>query len=240
MTTWVNDGRTKLEKLLAERHIDVSRGELDKAMESVLEPYRLKTIDDLLAEIGFGSISPLAALTRMNPDWSKARRPPKEQPAKLSRRTGTSPVSVEGVEDMQSRIANCCAPIPGDEIVGYITRGRGISIHKSQCRSIVRMREDEEDAARIVQAKWNDTPDLRQNVMIRVEAGDRTGLLAEISQAFAMRNVPIISCITESDQERRIAAFVFKVDVANLGQLEQVLGDLRQIDRVYKALRTMR
>lgn len=241
MATWVADGRSKLEKLLAERHIPVTRTELDKALETILEPYRLKTTDDLLAEIGFGTISALAALTRMNPEWSKTSRPPRQTTAakKKAPRVGGA-ISVEGFDDMQMRLANCCRPIPGDSVVGFVTRGRGISVHKSACPTIARAREDAEDAARVLPAQWNDTANVRQMVFIRVEASDRTGLLAEISGQFSNRNVSIIGCKTETDEVSKIAVFLFKADVSNLFQLDAVLADLRQIRGVYKAQRTTR
>jgi len=243
MATWVADGRSKLEKLLSDRHIHVGRGELDKALATILDAYRMKTIDDLLAEIGFGTISPLAALTRMNPEWSKTSRPPRDDKAALAKkrspRTGGA-ISVEGVDDMQMRLANCCRAIPGDAIVAFVTRGRGISIHKSECATIVRAREDEADAARVLPARWNDTADLRQKVFIRIESADRTGLLAELSGQFTNRNVSILGCKTETDEVSRTAVFLFKADVANLIQLDAVLADLRQIKGVFKAQRSTR
>lgn len=244
MATWVADGRAKLEKLLAERRIHVPRAELDKALETILDAYRMKGIDDLLAEIGFGTISPLAALTRMNPDWSKTSRPPRadKTPAptkKRAPRTGGA-ISVEGVDDMQMRLANCCRPIPGDAISGFVTRGRGISIHKSECPSIQRARHETQDAARVLPARWNDTADLRQKVFIRIEAADRNGLLAEISAQFTNRNVSIVGCKTETDEASRTAVFLYKADVSSLLQLDAVLADLRQIRGVHKAQRSTR
>src|SRR5690606_20684719 len=111
---------------------------LDRDLAGLLEPFKMQTIDDLLAEIGFGSISPQAAITRMNPEWSKARR----QPRKKSRngRKQEEVITVDGAEDLSLgqalRIANCCNPIPGDEIIGFITRGRGITIHSVHCPGI--------------------------------------------------------------------------------------------------------
>lgn len=242
MEKWVSDGRSALMKLLKERNIDVTKSELDKNLEHLLGPFKMQTIEDVLAEIGFGSISPQAALTRMNPEWSKARRQPRKRA-----RTGRSReqiISVDGMGDdalgMTIRLANCCNPIPGDEIFGFVTRGRGITVHHAQCPSIVRIRMNEEERARLLPARWNVEGPISHTVGLRVEATDRAGLLNDLTQELARQSIFILACHTKSDKKRGTAVIRFEADVSDILQLDNVLKALRHVPGVLRAERTSR
>ncbi len=238
METWVADGRAALMKLLKERNIEVSKAELDQHLDELLKPYRLRTIDDLLAEIGFGTISAQAALTRMNPDWSKARRPPRK--TKKGTTGSKALIHVEGVEGIQVRIANCCKPIQGDPIVGFVTRGRGISIHHADCPSITRLTSHIEESERILPAHWNNDEPASHLVWMRIEAVDRTGLLAEISSILSARNISIQCCNTRSDKRKGTAVMRYEVEVTDIREVVGVLAALRETKGVITAERVSR
>ncbi|MCB2154507.1 bifunctional (p)ppGpp synthetase/guanosine-3',5'-bis(diphosphate) 3'-pyrophosphohydrolase [bacterium] len=237
MVRWVTDGRESLNRLLKERNIDVTKSELDKHLETLLEPFRLQTIDDLLAEIGFGSISPQAALTRMNPEWSKPRqsRSPRKRP---KRKQGA--ITVDGIDDMPIKIANCCNPIPGDPIVGFITRGRGVTVHHRNCSNVSRFRNQEGESQRILPAVWNTEGPISHTVFLRVETFDRAGLLMDLTREISKHNIFIVACHTRSQKGKGTATLRFEVDVSDITQLEEVLASIRQVRNVIKAERTNR
>ena len=227
MVRWVNDGREALNRLLKERNIDVSKAELDKHLHTLLEPFRLQTLDDLLAEIGFGSISPQAALTRMNPEWSKPRqaRGPRKRP---KRKEGAI------------LIANCCNPIPGDPIVGFVTRGRGVTVHHRNCSNVGRFEDQEGEAQRILPARWNTEGPISHTVFLRIETFDRGGLLMDLTREIAKHNIFIVACHTRSHKTKGSATLRFEVDVTDITQLEDLLVSLRLVRNVVSAERTNR
>ncbi|MDK2970592.1 MAG: diphosphokinase / guanosine-3,5-bis(diphosphate) 3-diphosphatase [Candidatus Sumerlaeota bacterium] len=237
METWVADGWSALWRVLKERNIEVTKSELETYLEKLKEPFRLQAVEDVLAEIGFGSISPQAALTRMNPEWSRARRLAKK---KSKARRQEELVSIEGMEDLQVRIANCCKPIPGDPIVGFVTRGRGITVHSRRCPSVARMQADPEDAPRLLPARWNVSEPIVSNVFLRIEAYDRNDLLMEITQEFSRQNIFILQCQTRSDKRKNIAVIRMEADVSDLRQVDNVLEGIRNVSGVVRAGRTNR
>lgn len=240
---WVETGRRSLNTVLRERGATVSQQELDKALTALLPAYKMQTVDDLLVEIGFGSISPQAALARANPDWlidrrKEARRKKAAAKGPSRRRGPESIVHIEGAEGAPVKVASCCAPIPGDAIVGYVTRGRGITVHKVVCRNIERARREPEEAARLLPAHWNGGDEgATYNVTLRVEAEDREGLLTSITGIISSAGLFIDGSHTKSDHSRGVAILNFDVRVRDVSQLESVLTTLRNDPSVIVAER---
>lgn len=239
MERWVADGRDSLNRVLKERNFDVPKSELDSALENLLEPFQMQRIEDVLAEIGFGTISAQAAISRMNPDWSRPRRKTPER-SRRRRKPDDEPIIVGGLEGVPIRIANCCSPIPGDPIVAFVTRGRGVTVHRDDCPSIARMRKSESASQRLQPANWNGASQISRAVMLRVEASDRSGLLSDISAMVAECGANIIACLTRTDRDRGLAVLKFELDVSSVSQLEQVMAEMRQISGVYRVERTAR
>jgi GTP pyrophosphokinase len=240
MERWVHDGRSTLNRLFKERNIDVPKAELDDHLARLLSPYRMRTVDDLLAEIGFGTISPQAAIARMNPEWSKKRRANVKRARKPPARKEDR-VIIEGIdEDMRGliRIANCCAPMEGDPIAAFITRGRGITVHHDECPNLRRLRANEEEGSRILPAHWFlDETNESTTVYIRIEAQDRLGLLTEITQAFSGFHFFIIASETRSQEGKGIAVLRFEAKCPDLRELQSVINAVKQVRSVTKVER---
>ncbi len=232
MALWVNNGRESLQRLLKERNIDVTRVELDARLEELKHPFRLETIDDVLAEIGFGSISAQAALRRMNPEWTK-RQPRKRAPQQ--KKHSEPPIIIEGVEGLQLRIANCCRPIPGDTIVAFVTRGRGVTVHHEKCNSITRLELSEENAGRILEARWNISGSHVRNIIVRVEAEDRAGLLLELTSALNSLNIFITAINSRKAPNPNWIIIDFDLQVFEHEQFTQVIQTFYKIKGVHKA-----
>lgn len=235
MGIWVNTGRENLNRLLRERNIDVPKAELEARLEEIKGVFRLETIDDVLAEIGFGSISSQAALRRMNPEWTKKH--PKKRATPQKKATDQVPILIEGESGLQIRVANCCRPIPGDEIVGFVTRGRGITVHHKKCASVSRLETSEENTGRILTAKWNITEGHVRNVLVRVEVEDRTGLLLELSSALSNLNIFITGINSRRGEDFGTIIIDFDLQIFDQNQLQKIIQTFYKIKGVAKAER---
>lgn len=238
----VDNGRKELNRVLEDRGLNVSNAELDDHLKNLLSAYKMNTVEDLLVEIGFGSISAAASIARMNPEWAKrARKPPKKKkpaPAKAS----AQPIRIGDIVAANVRVANCCKPIPGDPIVGFITRGRGVTVHSENCPNVVRAKERPDDFGRILEAEWNPDSHHETNhaVCLRVDAEDRNGLLNEVTGIISDHAIFIDKCNTSSDRRRGTATLTFELMVRDVDQVNRALRAIRSIPGLISAERKRR
>ena len=166
---------------------------------------------------------------------------PEPEPATItlarprSRPSGRSPVDIEGVGDLPTTLARCCGPVPPEPIAGYLTVGRGVTIHRAGCSGLARMRTQQPQ--RVLRVEWNLGGDNRLPVRIRVEAFDRRGLLRDVSDVMAMEHLSIDGVNSSTDPKDRIATIVMRTAVRDSEQLRQVLQRLSAVANVLKAER---
>jgi len=189
------------------------------------------TVDDLLAGLGYGKTSVQTVIARFLPAETQAEtKPEPARPTKaLARSRGESGITLKGVNDVLARFAKCCTPVPGDPIVGFITRGRGITVHTRDCPNLAAGAVETE---RTVEVEWDIAEKLPLPVKIAVFIGrDRPGLLAEISTAISSRQVNIVKAeVTVTEDRKGINHFT--VEVADLDQLQGVMGAISAIKDV--------
>jgi len=211
-------------------------GELERAANAL--GYRIA--DDVLAAIGYGKVAPADVLRQLVPAERLAEPQPAE-PAPTSRiteifrkmaRRPTGGVRISGIEDVLVRYGRCCNPVPGDAIVGFITRGRGVTVHTVSCDKVLGI-----DPDRRVDVAWDVKGDFKRAVSIRVITTDRPGILAQISQTFSEAGVNIsqASCRTQSPGERAVNDF--EVTIGDLKQLNQVMRSIERIEGVQSVKR---
>lgn len=186
--------------------------------------------DDLLAAVGFGHLGVSAVMHRLVPP--EQRLPSLAVPGRTIRE---GRVAIEGAEDLMVSRANCCLPIPGDAVVGYITRGRGIVLHREECPNAVNYRATQPE--RLVPVDWKGETGGRYQTEIVIETLDRMGLLTDISAIFSAANVNIRNAIIKSLPDKQ-ASFELQVEVGNLGHLNQVLTNIGKLSDVLKIHRT--
>ncbi len=181
--------------------------------------------DDLLAAIGYGKSSVHQLLNRLAPN-ALLEAPDKPRPSAVARTRTEQGVRIRGVDDLLVRFARCCNPLPGDPIVGFITRGRGLTVHGRDCLTIAKSVLDRE---RIINVEWDVAEPAKRPVRIAVYIGrDRPGLLSEITGAISSRNGNITKAeVTVTDDRRGINHFV--VEVADLSQLQAIIGAIREV-----------
>lgn len=211
--------------------------------EYALPRYNLKQIDDLYAGIGNGDIR----LNQLcNYLQGKLLRPTAEevdeyilrQVESKQQATKTTPkgqIVIEGVGNLMHHIARCCQPIPGDHIVGYITQGRGISIHRADCEQVLNLQKTCPE--RVVDAIWGERYNTKFNLVVRIIANDRTGLLRDITTVLANEKVSVLRVASKSNTKNMTAAIDIEMELSNVDILGKILSSLLRIEDVVEAKR---
>jgi guanosine-3',5'-bis(diphosphate) 3'-pyrophosphohydrolase len=212
--------RTSVEKLGADRVAEMA------------DLYKYPSVEDFYAAIGYGAVSAQQVVARMDvTDDANQVVLPQIAPPMPARTDG---VRVKGVGDLMIRFARCCHPIPGDPIIGYITRGRGVTIHLPTCPTVV----NERDIGRLIEVEWEGSMQQTYPIAIRVEAYDRPGLLSEITNVVAENKVNIIAANVRTNPDHT-ATFQATLQVSSVAQLAKVLSRIEQVKDVHSVLRDM-
>ncbi len=225
----VSQGRTQMERELHRL------GVTSVNQEKLAQRLHFNKLEDLLAAIGRGDVTPHQIVVGIQ-DELPAKMEPASKPLLTKPSTvsdSASGVLVEGVGNLMTKMAKCCKPAPPDEIVGYVTRDRGVTIHRKDCSAILRKPENRQD--RVLSAQWGGKQDAKFSVDIEVVAYDRQGLLRDISDLFSREKVNVTRVNSFSRQNQ--ANMEFSIEVANLQQLSQLLALLNQIPNVASARR---
>jgi GTP pyrophosphokinase len=225
-------GREMLEKEL--RRVALMHADL----APVQAKFRLETLDDLYLALALGDLGP-SQVSRALHEHAQAQKAPAEPPALVSRKPAAAPsrtpFTVEGVGNLLSQIARCCQPVPGDPIVGYLTRGRGVSIHRENCPSLQRLRLTHPD--RCLPVEWGRGQAASYEVDVQLRAFDRKYLLKDLTNTIAQMGVNILGVQTRVDEAQGVADLRLAVRVADYGQLSDLLGRLSAVPGVQDARR---
>ena len=209
------------------------------AVDIVLKRFSAQTLDDLYAMVGFGGLSCPQVINRLVDEYKKSSkaeeaaaaaaqelaRIEEQPPQKRQAQSSSNGVIVKGESGMLVRFARCCSPLPGDSIVGYITRGRGVSVHRKDC---VSLKDPEMEKDRLIEVEWeNQGADASYEADLRIISYNRTGLLAEISVMLATQEVPVS---TISGHANKDSTYIFNVSIIikNTQQLNKIIRDLQK------------
>jgi GTP diphosphokinase / guanosine-3',5'-bis(diphosphate) 3'-diphosphatase len=195
-------------------------------MKRLLTELGFPSSDDLLASVGYGKTSVQQVLGKLAPATVHEPEPPESKGPKPLPRKSEGAVRIRGVDDLLVRFAKCCSPVPGDSIVGFITRGRGLTVHARECLGVVKNVMDRE---RLVAVEWADGESKKRPVKIAVYIGnDRPGLLAEITGAISSRQGNITKAeVTVTEDRKGLNHFVVEVD--DLSQLQEIMQAIRDV-----------
>jgi GTP pyrophosphokinase len=225
-------GRAALDRELRR----LTRASLDRVsadqLSEIVEHYHYPSLEDFYAAIGYGAVSAQQVVTRLGvaDDTSETMLPTIAPPQPV--RTGG--IRVKGVGDLLVRFSKCCAPIPGDPIVGFITRGRGVTVHLSTCTTVIK----EKDVARLIEVEWEGRVEQTYPIAIRIEAYDRTGLLSDITNVVAENKINIMAANVTTHADRR-ATVLATLQVTSVPQLAKVMSRLEQLKDVYSVQRDL-
>lgn len=229
-------GREMLETELARTNLKI------KDAQSAVERFNMVAMDDLLAGIGGGDVrlnqvvNHVQSKLRTNElsDEEVLEDLVKKSQSKPSRK-GKGQVEVNGVGNLMSHIAKCCQPVPGDEIFGFITKGRGISVHRADCDQVKELIRTHPE--RSVDVVWGEHYCGGYKIRIRVIANDRSGLLRDLTSVLAAEKSNVLSMSSNSDVKTQTAAIELELELYNLDGLSRVITKLSQIDGVSEARR---
>ncbi len=219
----ISQGRDILEKELRRIGVEVKLDEILKHF-----PQYQKT-DDFLAAVGYGAVSPQQISSRL---VETTERQVLTTPPKSSASAIPPSLRVLGVGDLYTRLASCCKPVYGDAIVGYVTRGRGITVHRADCYNAMHVDETE----RLIQVSWGDEQRQYYPVQARLEAWDRVGLLRDITTCVADEKVNMLSVLTNVHDDRTVTVLM-TLEVDGIKQLSRILQKLEGIRDVYDVRR---
>ncbi len=236
----IEKGKDLIEKEI--KRIGISHDELFKQdyINAALDRYKFKNLEEMYASVGFGAISPVKIISRMLEEYRKAHKEENiEQKIEelTSKRKHIKPsntgVVVKGIDNCLVKLSKCCNPVPGDNIIGYITKGRGVSVHRTDCVNVKDLIKEED---RIIDVYWYTEETAAYNVDITVFANDRAGLLAEVIQVLGNVKTKLIALNSKTTKEH-IATIEITIEVENIEELNKVLKELRKIDSVYEVAR---
>ncbi|MCE2763308.1 MAG: bifunctional (p)ppGpp synthetase/guanosine-3',5'-bis(diphosphate) 3'-pyrophosphohydrolase [Ilumatobacteraceae bacterium] len=238
----IEAGREELTRELRRERLPVNRVMEGPQIEAEMAALNYTDIDTLLAAIGEGHVGARAIAQRLGQRFqsndSDERLPASvRHPSDLRRKGNNVGVHVEGFDDVLVRLSKCCTPVPGDEIMGFITRGRGVSVHRSDCANAGSFADDQ--SARLVDVEWDGSSvGTVFRAGVEVVALDRSRLLRDVANALSEQHVNIVACSTHTGGDR-VAKMHFEFELADPGHLESVLRTIKRIDGVYDAFRSV-
>ena len=195
--------------------------------------FNLNSEEDLFAAIGRSEITATQVINQLKPQILDHQV--KATPIKDNFTAEGQDVIVAGVGKLLTEIASCCKPVPYEPIIGYITRGSGVRIHRQDCVNVLNLTD--EQRGRLIDVAWANQPDNRYTVGIRITAYDRSGLLHDITHVIAKEGVNVRAVNTHTDEEENLARMQIVTEIADLNQLLQVLNRVAQIPSVIEAVR---
>jgi GTP pyrophosphokinase len=223
----IDRGREIMDKEL--RRLNLS---LSEHGEEILRIFRYETLDDFLAAVGYGGVSTAHLATRLAPLLPRVEQPQPQPLEGTLPRVQTQAVRVLGTGDLLTQIARCCNPVPGDRIIGYVTRSRGVSVHRQDCFNILH----EDDTERLVDVEWGRRGEAMYPVAVHIEAWDRVGLLRDISTLVSDEKVNMVGVRTEHDDDRTTHVYL-TLETTGVEQLSRVMARLESIRGVISVSR---
>lgn len=230
-------GKEILDKEL--RKYDLHQTKLMKSGElaKVAGEFSFQGAEDLIAAVGYGKVTANQIIGKILPPEKLEQKEEQEESRlksllhKITRAGPKDALLIKGIDNVMVRYAGCCNPVPGDRVVGFITRGRGVTIHTVDCQSVV-----DEDPNRKVEVEWDSTKGYSYPVRIRIYSDDKKGLLAEISSSFASNEANITNARVETTDDRR-AIGTFELQIRDLNHLKKVIKGLEKIKGVHRVER---
>lgn len=238
----VHKGREMIEKEIKSQEFDIKEVLVNENIKRVCEKFNFTSEEDMYAAVGFNGITAQQVVNRLAEKMRKIRdheealeKITKEMNTPTIKKATESGVIVKGVDNLLIRLSRCCSPVPGDEIVGFITKGRGVSVHREDCPNV----QDTDVNERIIDVEWGShlTPNRKEyHVDIEIQAFDRAGLLNEVMQVVNETKTDISAVSGKADRDK-IATIHMTVMITNIAHLHKVVERIKQIPEIYSVQR---
>ena len=240
----IQHGKELIDKEL--KRINLTHNQLFRSewVEMLCKKYTFSSIDDIYAAVGYGGLTVNKVVSRLKEEYRKAQKaesieteiPISETPQRR-KKSSSNGVVVEGIEDCLVRFSRCCTPVPGDEIIGYITRGRGVSIHREDCPNVINSKNNGE-TERLIGVHWENDVEQKGSYLtqIQVFANDRKGLLAEMASTISDLKI-LITGINSKLSKDNVVAINFTIEINSKSELDLVAKKLGNIRGVFQVKR---
>jgi GTP pyrophosphokinase len=247
----VEKGREMLERELRRNGLEPSEWMTEDRLLEVARKFAFHDTEDMMSAIGFAGITAAQVCTRLTEKLRKESEKAqqiqlttevkelKASPgsAAATRRRPTHGVRVKGADNLLVRFARCCNPVPGDDIIGYITRGRGVSVHRMDCSNIPTA-ADGEEAARVIEVDWEDSVEANYSVEIEILGHDRRGLLNEVLQAVSESKTNI-SAVSGRSDKNKMSIIHMTILIRNKDHLQSVVEKIKRVRDIFSVQRIM-
>ncbi|AEH53885.1 (p)ppGpp synthetase I, SpoT/RelA [Heyndrickxia coagulans 2-6] len=239
----IEKGREMVEKEIRAMEFDVKEVMAADNIKRVAEKFNFANEDDMYAAVGYNGITASQIANRLTEKWRKQRDSEEtikeivsEQKPVAKHRKKDAGVHVKGVDNLLIRLSKCCNPVPGDEIVGFITKGRGVSVHRADCPNV----QNEEAQNRLIPVEWEtDAADRKEyNVDIEITGYDRRGLLNEVLQVVNETKTNI-SAVSGRTDRNKMATIIMSISIQNISHLHRVVERIKHIPDIYSVRRIM-
>ncbi|MCC2028963.1 bifunctional (p)ppGpp synthetase/guanosine-3',5'-bis(diphosphate) 3'-pyrophosphohydrolase [Microbacterium sp. YMB-B2] len=234
----IEQGKESIARAMRRQNLPLQRLMSQDSFADVAHQLRYEDVSALYAAVGEGHVSTQSVIEKVTAlvaanDTSTGAIDLPTQPRTHAPRAGDSGILVRGAADILVKLAKCCTPVPGDPIVGFVTRGSGVSVHRADCVNVKALGDQEQ---RFIEVEWAPTTKSVFRVQIQVEALDRSGLLSDVTRVLSEHHVNILSATVNTNDDRlAISRFVF--EMGDSVHLDRVLNAVRRIDAVYDVYR---
>jgi len=242
----VEKGREMIEKEIRSMEFELKEVMTTDNLKRVAEKFNFLNIEDMYAAVGYNGITALQVANRLTEKLRKQRELDQApelitkvadlKTTQTAHKKRDSGVRVKGIDNLLIRLSRCCNPIPGDDIVGFITKGRGVSVHRADCPNI----QSDEDKVRLIEVEWESYASNRKeyNVDIEISGYDRRGLLNEVLQAVNETKTNITAVTGKSDRSK-MATIIMSISIHNISHLQKVVDRIKQIPDIYAVRRIL-
>ena len=245
------NGRQSFESELKRTGVSLKELLADENVSNVLKKLSFNSVDDMYAAIGYGGVTSLKVIGRLREDIQRilhqhqaerqaevpvAGQPDVMRPAVPKRTRGEHGIIVEGLSNCLVKFSKCCSPVPGDDIVGFITRGYGVSVHRADCPNVLRSKDNPDEAGRWIRVSWADNISESYHTQLQIVAKDRISLIVDVSTVLSATKTRVMSMNARSTPDG-FALLDLGLEIGSKEQLKTVMNRLEQIQGVMKVTR---
>lgn len=236
-STNIIKGKEMLEKELKRQNYKANEIMREEWLKNVAGKFSINSVEDLYSSIGYGNVKCNHVITRLKELYEKTLdfkidESTLKKPVQKKAKKSYNGISIEGIDNVKTRISKCCNPVPGDKIVGFITKGRGISVHRADCPNI----EQDKEGNRLIEVHWDSKETTSYPADIQIKAIDRSGLVAAIAMKLSEMDVSLLSINGRTGKDKTVL-IKMSVEINDIKQLENILREIRKVKSVMDAYR---
>ncbi|HOV25364.1 MAG TPA: bifunctional (p)ppGpp synthetase/guanosine-3',5'-bis(diphosphate) 3'-pyrophosphohydrolase [Pseudobacteroides sp.] len=236
-------GKELIEKDLKKNGLTYAQLFKPEWVDLLLKRYNFNSLDDMYASVGYGGITVSKVIGKLKEEFKKTLKPEEieqffepskaQRPDKKKKNVPENGVVVKGIDNCLVRLSRCCNPVPGDDIIGYITRGRGVSVHRKDCLNVTNASDT---AERMIEVSWYSSNNVAYKADITVMANDRTALLMEITNVIGEAKIPL-KAINARTTKEQIAIMNLTLEIVDTEQLDKIIKKLKKVSGVFEVTR---